>query len=105
MAAAMNLNELLKSESNIQVVVSIADLKEFALAIVDEVSASDSRKKEDDQLISRKDAKKMLNVDYSTLWTWAKSGYLVPIKVGGKVFYKKSDVNRLTDGIQSSEIS
>jgi hypothetical protein len=104
MAAAMNLNEIMKSESNIQVVVSIADLKEFALAIVDEVSASDSRKKEDDQLISRKDAKKMLNVDYSTLWTWAKSGYLVPIKVGGKVFYKKSDVNRLTDGIQSSEI-
>lgn len=100
----MNLNEIMKSESNIQVVVSIADLKEFALAIVDEVSASDSRKKEDDQLISRKDAKKMLNVDYSTLWTWAKSGYLVPIKVGGKVFYKKSDVNRLTDGIQSSEI-
>lgn len=104
MAAAMNLNEIMKSESNIQVVVSIADLKEFALAIVDEVSASDSRKKEDDQLISRKGAKKMLNVDYSTLWTWAKSGYLVPIKVGGKVFYKKSDVNRLTDGIQSSEI-
>ena len=101
----MNLNELLKSESSsIQVVVSIADLKEFALAIVDEVSASDSRKKGDDQLISRKGAKKMLNVDYSTLWTWAKSGYLIPIKVGGKVFYKRSDVNRLTDGIQSSEI-
>lgn len=59
----MNLNELLKSESSsIQVVVSIADLKEFALAIVDEVSASDSRKKGDDQLISRKGAKKMLNV-------------------------------------------
>lgn len=46
MVTAMNLNELLKSESSsIQVVVSIADLKEFALAIVDEVSASDSRDK------------------------------------------------------------
>ena len=34
-----------------------------------------------------------LRVDRSTLWRWAKTGYLIPIEVGGKRLYKQSDID------------
>lgn len=38
---------------------------------------------------------KILDVDKSTLWRWAKRGVLTPIKVGGKNRYKMSDVKQI----------
>ena len=40
----------------------------------------------------------ILDVDKSSLWRWAKQGYLVPIEVGGKRRYRMSDVKRILDG-------
>lgn len=41
---------------------------------------------------------KRLKVDRSTLWRWNKEGYLVANKVGNKVRYKLSDVERIQKG-------
>lgn len=41
---------------------------------------------------------KILDVDKSTLWRWRKSGYLVPIEIGGKRRYKMSDVKKILGG-------
>jgi hypothetical protein len=40
----------------------------------------------------------ILDVDKSTLWRWAKCGYLVPIEVGGKRRYRMSDVKAILEG-------
>lgn len=40
----------------------------------------------------------ILNVSKSTLWRWEKSGYLVPINVGGQCRYKTSDINEILEG-------
>ncbi len=45
--------------------------------------------------IPRREAAKMLNVTASTLWRWAKEGYLVPVKIGSKVFYRATDIDRM----------
>lgn len=37
----------------------------------------------------------ILDVNKTTLWRWAKSGYLVPIEVGGKRRYRMSDVQQI----------
>lgn len=42
--------------------------------------------------LTRKQTAKMLGVSLSTLWQWAKSGYLTPVKIGTKVMYRPSDV-------------
>ena len=47
---------------------------------------------------SAKKVAELLDVDKSTLWRWAKVGYLVPINVGGKRRYRMSDVNRILEG-------
>jgi predicted site-specific integrase-resolvase len=40
----------------------------------------------------------MLDVDRSTLYRWKKRGYLVPIQIGGKVRYKRSEIETKTGG-------
>ena len=43
----------------------------------------------------------ILDVNKTTLWRWAKAGYLVPIEIGGKRRYKMSDIKRIL-GTKSS---
>ena len=33
--------------------------------------------------------------DPSTLWRWEQRGYLTPVKIGVKVFYRRSDLDQL----------
>lgn len=46
-----------------------------------------------DHLIRKEEARGMLGgPDPSTLWRWEKAGYLTPVKIGTKVFYRQSDI-------------
>lgn len=47
---------------------------------------------------SREKVMEILDVSQATLWRWQKSGYLVPINVGGKRRYRMSDVKRILEG-------
>ena len=47
---------------------------------------------------SREKVMEILGVCDSTLWRWAKIGYLVPLNVGGKRRYRMSDVKRILEG-------
>ena len=47
---------------------------------------------------SREKVIEMLDVSQATMWRWQKSGYLVPINVGGKRRYRMSDVKRILEG-------
>ena len=47
--------------------------------------------------MTREDAAKALNVTLSTLWRWAKMGYLNPVKIGTKVLYRASDIDRMLE--------
>ena len=49
---------------------------------------------------TREEAMRLLSVGETTLWRWQKSGYLVPISVGGKKRYRTSDVKRILEGKQ-----
>ena len=40
-----------------------------------------------------------------TLNLWAKRGYLVPVKVGNKNMYAKSDVRRIQTGGKSESVT
>ncbi len=97
----MNLLNLLESGNNITVSVSLADLKEFAIVLIDNtkrelelVVISDKA----ETYPSPKQVCEILNVDLSTLWRWNKRGYLCPSEVGGKRRYKMSDVKRILNG-------
>jgi predicted site-specific integrase-resolvase len=48
-----------------------------------------------DRLLSPKETSQMFDVDLSTLYRWDKLGYLTKIKIGGKVRYRMSDIQKL----------
>ena len=79
-------------------VVSLNDLKELFNHIIDEREAEKQAvadNEHDNELVGADDTAKILNVKKNTLWRWSKSGYLVPIKVGRKNVYLKSDIDRI----------
>ena len=79
----------------------LAFAKAMQMAVVEERSAMQSSSQNlfpenDEAMISKKDAMIGFNVSHTTLWKWQRSGYLVPVKVGKRVYYKRSDIEQLT---------
>ena len=93
----MNINEILRSGANVQLVINALDLKELFLEWQAEVEANKVIEKEETYK-TVEEAAAILHRDRSSLWRWAKSGYLVPIKVGAKSFYRMSDIKKLMEG-------
>lgn len=94
----MNIQELLKTGNNFQLVVNAADLKEFALSIIDECKKSAETKEEPEKYLDRDEVAKMFGVSTNTLWRWQQQGYLVPNKVGHRNFYPLSMIKKLLKG-------
>ena len=95
------LLDLMENHPDVIVSIRVADLMQANEELIRRT------KQELEQLItdantetypSVKKVAEMLDVDKSTLWRWAKIGYLVPINVGGKRRYRMSDVNRILNG-------
>ena len=96
-----NLKSLLEESGNITIAVSLVDLKQFAVEIIEstkrdleEVVISDKA----ETYPTPKQVCEILNVDASTLWRWNKRGYLCPAMVGGKRRYKMSEVKAMLNG-------
>lgn len=92
----MNINELINSDTKVQIVINALDLKEAFLQWVSE-NQCNSQREEESYLTAQETAKK-LGVDKSTLWRWDKTGYLKKVKLGNKPYYRCSDINKLMEG-------
>ena len=79
-------------------VVSLNDLKELFNHIYDEREAEKkavAENEHDNELVGADDTAKILGVKKNSLWRWSKSGYLIPVKIGRKCFYKQVDIDRI----------
>jgi len=91
----------LQSNSNVQIVCSLADLREIfndwqREQREKEIQEQQQQKKED--YLTVREVCEVLNVTKPTLWRWSKLNYLVPVKVGKKNYYKSSDIESLRKG-------
>lgn len=48
-------------------------------------------------LVTKKEVMLGFKVSHTTLWKWQKTGYLTPVKVGKKVYYRREDIMSLTN--------
>lgn len=48
-------------------------------------------------LLTRTETAALLRVSAVTLWKWHKRGYLIPIKIGGRVLYPAADIDRIIE--------
>lgn len=94
----MSIDDILHSGANVSITICANDLLQFANHLVkttmDGMEAEVTAKREE-VYKSPSETSELLHVDKSTLWRWAKIGYLIPIEVGGKRLYKKSDIDAI----------
>lgn len=90
----MNITEI-SSNSQIQLVLNKADLKELFLEWKEESELN--RKKETETLLTPDEVAIKYRISKVTLWRWAKEGLLKPVKMGRKSFYRQSDIERVFD--------
>jgi len=88
----MNIKQIIDTNPNIQLVISAADLKEFALELLAEREKSSTKS---DKYLTILETAEKYGVSQSTLWRWSKIGYLPKVKLGGKSFYRESDIIKL----------
>lgn len=83
--------------AGVMVVVTTEQLREFAAALIAEHERANPRPSDDDgdHLIDRKSVMARLAIGETTLWRWQQSGYLRPVHVGTKVYFRASDVTRI----------
>ena len=84
----MNIKNLIQDRTTM-LVVSPADLKDFALAIVEELRKTPEV---NEPLFSPREFAERHCVNVSTLWRWRKTGVLTGTKIGGKLWYRDSDL-------------
>ena len=92
------ITDLIKQNQNVQLVVSASDLREIVNEWCDEREAQREAERnyvKEVERVTSMDAEKILGVTPATLWRWSKTGYLVPIKVGRRNVYLKSDIDRI----------
>lgn len=92
----MSAENLLKSSSNVQVVLSLDDLRTLFVEWRTELDSCKATEKKE-EFLTVDEAAKMLMIDRSTLWRWDKDNYLKKVRVGGKVRYKLSDIQKIME--------
>ncbi len=86
----------------ITVTIRLRDLLEANEALVRQVRTEAEReqarrdRQAGDHLIPKEEARRQLgSPDPSTLWRWEKAGYITPVRIGVRVFYRESDIARI----------
>ena len=94
----MDIQNLIADSGTSQLLlVSLNDLKEVCSHLYNEERLRQEKLKaqENDGLIDSKQVKEMLNVKDGALWKWNKRGYLCPLKIGSRNFYRSEDIDRI----------
>ncbi len=96
----MSIHELLRSGTNVSITVTPTDLREFALAIIEEAKEMARAEKENkpEEYLTPQEVAKICGVTGNTLWRWNRDKYLCNVKLGRKNFYRKSDIEKLREG-------
>ena len=73
----MMIKELLASNenANISVTVSVADLKEFAMFLIDEVQTAKAVEQKPEEYLTPQEVAEKLKVSTNTLWRWNNTKY------------------------------
>lgn len=94
----MNVQQIIKTGANVQLVVNALDLRELFLEWQAEAQAEAAKQQKEETYLTAKECAERLSVDLTTLWRWDKTGYLRKVKMGKKIFYRNSDIERLMEG-------
>jgi len=82
-------NEAIQIRKIVEQVVEELKLKS---GLFNEANYKDLKSEYSDKLLTRKEAAQMLKVDMSTIHNWTKRNILTSYGIGGRVYYKESEI-------------
>ena len=94
----LDLIKIAKECPCLKVEITIGDLIEANMLLIAEVKRELEQTIADEKAetyLSREKVMEILDIASTTLWRWQKLNYLVPIMVGGKRRYRKSNVMKI----------
>ena len=94
----MTIKELVNAGSNVHLMINAEDLRIYSESLIEDTISRLSPKKEKEVYLDVKQTCDILQVDRSTLWRWDKTGYLKPYRIGGKVRYRLSEIDKILGG-------
>ncbi len=97
----MQLADLLQTNANISLTITLEDLRTYSNELIQSTKKeleAEVIAQQNESYLSRLETANFLKVDQATLWRWAKRGYLMPVEVGGRRLYRKSDLQRILNG-------
>ena len=108
----ITIESLVDMGANVKLEVTPTDLKMFAESIIQRTIVAQQEERQaamqreaEETYLNTKQVRELLNVCEGTLNLWAKRGYLVPVKVGNKNMYAKSDIHRVQTGGKSESVT
>jgi hypothetical protein len=91
----MNLYDLLQNNAGVNITINAGQLCEAIDYCVTKTKEAFEAKQIPEEYVTRQRTAELLGVDLSTLWRWNRDGYLCTVKVGSKVLYRLSDINKI----------
>ncbi len=92
----MDIKSLLESNPNISLTVSGTDLLAFGYTIADH-SVKKFIESKDEKVFTREEVIAKFEITPATLWRWTKHKIIHSKRVGGRVYYPESEINRLIE--------
>lgn len=97
---ATDLETLAKAFPGMTITITLEDLLKSQEIMMRRVREEERREMQReagllDDLIPKAEVQKKLCINPSTLWRWEKDGYLKPVKIGTKAYYRVSSVERI----------
>lgn len=96
----MTLNELINSGQKVQVVLNASELNDFSKQLLNESREmfNANTHENSEKLLTAAETAAMLHCDRTTLWRWEKAKFLHPVKIGKRLYYRRSDIVNFKKG-------
>lgn len=88
------LHEMAQAYPDMCIIVRLADLKAAALEMARRIRLE---RDYGSPLVLQDKVADDLKVSGTTLWRWGRKGVLHPVKIGGKVYYRKAEIEAIVE--------
>lgn len=90
----IDIAALADMDANVSITITAKDLRE-AFCSWAEAIGKEKADNASGELLTKAEVKELLGVGERALWNWNNTGYLKTVKIGKKVYYRKSDIDNL----------